>query len=94
MTNGFRVNRIDRKSEVSIIVDGKRVSAFQGESLLAVLIVSGLKSFRKSSVLAEPRGGLCGMGVCYDCLVTVDGVPNIKACMTFVEDGMEVKTDE
>ncbi|MCF8038149.1 MAG: (2Fe-2S)-binding protein, partial [Desulfohalobiaceae bacterium] len=42
---------------------------------------------------SEPRGFFCGMGVCYDCLVTVDGRPGTRACMTQVEDRMEVELD-
>ena len=90
----LRINSIERNKEVSINVNGKKILAYEGETLLAVLIASGIKKLRKSSVLKENRGGLCGMGVCYDCLVTVNGVRNSRACMSYVEDGMEIKTDE
>ncbi len=90
----LRINSVKRKKEVFININGQRISAYQGETLLAVLIASGIKKIRKSSVLKEHRGGLCGMGVCYDCLVTLNGVRNVRACMTYIEDGMEIETDE
>ena len=49
---------------------------------------------RKTLKTGQPRGIFCGMGVCYDCLVTIDGVPNQRACMTQVKDGMEIRVDE
>jgi len=90
----LRVDSVERNRKVFINVNGKKISAYEGETLLAVLIASGVRILKKSPVLKEPRGGLCGMGVCYDCLVTIDGVPNIRSCMTYVKDGMEIKTDE
>jgi sarcosine oxidase subunit alpha len=90
----LRVDSVKRNRKIFISVNGKKISAYDGETLLAVLIASGFRILKKSPVLKEPRGGLCGMGVCYDCLVTIDGVPNIRSCMTYVKDGMEIKTDE
>jgi sarcosine oxidase subunit alpha len=90
----LRVDSVNRNRKVFINVNGKKISAYEGETLLAVLIASGVRILKKSAILQEPRGGLCGMGVCYDCLVTVDGVPNIRSCMTYVKNGMEIKTDE
>lgn len=92
--NDLRISSVKRDNEVYIKINGATFLAYSGETLLAVLIASGIKKIRKSSVLNEPRGGLCGMGVCYDCLVTVNGTPNIRACMTYVEEGMEVKIDD
>ncbi len=88
----LRINSVERKKEIVITVDGKSIIAFEGETLLAVMIASGIKTLRKSSVFKEPRGGLCGMGVCYDCLVKINGVSQ-RACMSYVKEGMEIKTD-
>ena len=65
----LRLNSIERNKAVFIKVNGKIITAYEGETLLAVLIASGIRKLRKSSVLGEPRGGLCGMGVCYDCII-------------------------
>ncbi len=90
----LRINSVERKKQVFISVNGKRIAAYEGETLISVLIASGIKKMRKSSVLNEPRGGLCGMGVCYDCLITLDGVPNVRACMSYIKSGMEINTNE
>ena len=61
---------------------------------MASLIASGYKVFKKSRKLNEDRGAVCGMGVCYECQVTINGVPGQRACMTEVEKAMAVVTDE
>ena len=65
-----------------------------GETLLAALIAAGYKSLKKSPLRDESRGALCGMGVCFECMVTVNGVPNIRSCMTEVEDNMKVEIND
>lgn len=81
-----------RGAEVSLFVNGRTVDAFAGESVAAVLMAEGLGTLRRSARLAEPRGLFCGMGVCFECAVTVNGRPNVRACMTPVEGGMRVET--
>lgn len=90
----LRISSIERKEKISIRVNGKEVVAYIGETLLAALIASGYKQLRRSPVLKEKRGGLCGMGVCYECLVTIDGEKNIRACMHDVKDGMVIEIEE
>lgn len=93
MTN-LRIEHIERKTPVTIKVNGKSISAFTGETVLSALIAAGYKILRKSPVAGEPRGALCGMGICYECLVTVNGIPNVRACMEEVEENMEIMLDE
>jgi len=78
-----------RGREVAITVDGRPLRAFEGESVAAALIAAGEPATRRTPGGA-PRGVYCGMGVCFECLVVVDGVPNTRACMTWVREGMEV----
>lgn len=92
--NDLRIDNIKRKKQVTVIVNGKEITAYEGETLLAALLASGIKTMKKSAVYHEPRGALCGMGVCFECAVTVNGVPNTRACMTEVENKMEVEIDE
>jgi predicted molibdopterin-dependent oxidoreductase YjgC len=82
------------KREIKIKINGKETSARQGDTVLASLVASGYKIFRKSRKLHENRGPLCAMGVCYECLVTIDGEPNQRACMTEVKDKMMISIDE
>lgn len=77
-----------------IKVNGEPVPAFQGETVLSALIAAGYKTLRKSPEAGEPRGALCGMGICYECLVTVNGIPNVRACMEEVKDNMEIVLDD
>jgi predicted molibdopterin-dependent oxidoreductase YjgC len=84
---------LERGPAVSMTVDGRPVTAYAGESVAAVLIAEGQVATRKT-VGGEPRGVFCGMGVCFDCLVVVDGVPNTRACMTWAADGMDVRRQD
>lgn len=81
----------DRGEPLTFRFDGSDVTAYAGETIAAALIASGLPATRLSR-LAMPRGYFCGMGVCWECLVTVDGAPNQRACMQTVDAGMVVET--
>ncbi len=74
---------------VSILVDGSPLPARTGESVAAALTAAGHVAFRHTAKDA-PRGLHCGMGACFDCIVTIDGVPSQRACMTAVRDGMRI----
>jgi predicted molibdopterin-dependent oxidoreductase YjgC len=76
---------------VTITVDGRAIAAERGTTLAAALMNANVRAFRVS-VRGEPRGALCGMGVCFECRVTVDGVPHQRACLLACEDGMTIDT--
>jgi sarcosine oxidase subunit alpha len=76
-----------------IRVDGKPLEVDAGASLLVALWNAGVRAVRRS-VSGEPRGPLCGMGVCFECRVTIDGRPQQRACLETVRDGLEVRTRE
>jgi predicted molibdopterin-dependent oxidoreductase YjgC len=80
------------KEEVRIKVDGKSVSALKGEPILAAFLANGIKITGYTKHRGEPRGLFCGIGRCTDCIVMVDGVPNVRSCVTPVEDGMTITT--
>ncbi len=94
MTDELRVAAIERRPAVSIRVNGRPVQATPGETVLAALTAAGLRVLKKSNVRGEARGAFCGMGVCYECLVTINGVPKQRSCMTEVEADMEIQTYE
>ena len=77
---------------VTIIVDGERLKARKGEMIAAALIATGKKYFRKTVKSHEPRGIDCGIGRCTDCVMTVNGIPNVRTCITPVQEGMEIET--
>jgi predicted molibdopterin-dependent oxidoreductase YjgC len=73
-----------------VTVDGEPLVAHAGETVAAALLAGRSAAIRRTRS-GQPRGVYCGMGVCFECLVVVDGVPNTRACMTWVRDGMEVR---
>jgi aerobic-type carbon monoxide dehydrogenase small subunit (CoxS/CutS family) len=73
-------------------VDGTRVECLSGQTLAAVLVAHGTWHFRRNPVVGDPRGPYCGMGVCFECEIEVDGVPDVRACMTHVREGMVIRT--
>lgn len=77
---------------VRITVDGESVEGIEGQSIAGVLLGSGRISWRETAVAGKPRGLFCGIGVCFDCLVTVDGVPDVRACQRRACDGDEVSS--
>ncbi|REJ77889.1 MAG: (2Fe-2S)-binding protein [Acidobacteria bacterium] len=72
-------------------IDGTEHEASPGTTVAAALLNVGVTAFR-ISVSGEPRAPLCGMGICFDCRVTIDGVSNVRSCLEPVADGMEIET--
>lgn len=78
---------------VTIFIDGAPYETPLNISVAAALISqANITALRRTAKRQEPRGVFCGMGVCYDCLVTIDGRPNVRACMTSVAEGMRIAT--
>jgi predicted molibdopterin-dependent oxidoreductase YjgC len=75
----------------AIHVDGRLVNAEPGQSVAAALLAAGIFTFRLTAG-GRPRGIFCGMGVCFDCLVTIDGLADQRACITPVAPGMRIET--
>jgi predicted molibdopterin-dependent oxidoreductase YjgC len=95
MNNVIKSTRLHRTSDsatVAVTVDGESVQAYPGEVVATVLLAMGRLTFRHTDRGYSPRGVFCGMGVCFDCLVTIDGQPNVRACLTLVQAGMVVET--
>ncbi len=92
MTSFTRSPILQRGQPFEITVDGRSLQAFPGESVAAVLLASGVGAFRVTPKGGAPRSLFCGMGACFDCLVTVDGVPNVRSCATVVRPGLRVET--
>jgi hypothetical protein len=72
--------------------DGQTLPAYEGETVAAALLAAGRRTFRRTGRRGEPRGLFCGMGVCFDCLVCIDGRPNLRACQVPVAEGMRVQS--
>ena len=77
---------------VHIILNGEEREVAAGSMLASALLALGLRRFRLS-VKREPRGPLCGMGVCQECRVMVNGAPQTRSCMLVCTDRMRVETE-
>ena len=78
--------------QVTVLIDGKSVSVPAGSTAAVAVAAAGRSHFR-TSVGGEPRGPLCGMGICFECRVTIDGRPHRRSCQTVCTPGMEIRTD-
>lgn len=80
-----------QRSAVQFRVEGRLVQAREGQTLAVALLNASVVPFRHTPVSGQARAPLCLMGVCFDCLVEVDGAPNVQSCMVEVREGMEVR---
>lgn len=79
------------KRAVTMNVEGRAIAAREGDTLAIALLNAGVTPFRQTPVSGSPRAPLCLMGVCFDCLVEVDGQQNVQSCMVEVKNGMRVR---
>ena len=79
-------------THLTISVDGIAASGVVGQSLAGVILSSGTLGFRRTSARGLPRGVFCGIGVCFDCLVEVNGLRDVRACQRRAADGDVVST--
>jgi predicted molibdopterin-dependent oxidoreductase YjgC len=94
VTGALRIaHGVTRGPAVTITVDGRPIAAFPGESVATALLAAGIRQLRRSAVLGAPRGPFCLMGVCQDCLVTVDGRA-VLGCQVAVVAGMRIATEQ
>lgn len=83
---------VQRGRLVKISVDGNLIDAYEGETIATALLSAGIRTFRLSAKHKQPRSLYCGMGICFECLVIVDGVHAVRACVTPVTNGIRVET--
>jgi len=83
-------NRATDDDVITITLDGRPLAVRTGDTVAAALFAHNVASCRATPVTGAPRGPYCMMGVCYDCLVMIDGQANQQACMTLVRPGMQI----
>jgi sarcosine oxidase subunit alpha len=81
------------RETIQLRVNGRPLSVPPGTIVAAAVALAGETRFRKS-VRGEARGPLCGMGICMECRLTINGRPHCRSCLTLCENGMEVFTDD
>jgi predicted molibdopterin-dependent oxidoreductase YjgC len=79
-------------SQVTVMVNGSPIAVPAGATVAVAMMLAG-KACR-TSVGGEPRGPLCGMGICFECRVSIDGKRHCRSCQITCEQGMDVNTDE
>lgn len=77
---------------MTLIINGRSVEVPEGTMVSAAIAIAGV-AFTRRSVTGEPRAPLCGMGICFECRVTVDGRAHVRSCQVLCRPGMEVRTD-
>jgi sarcosine oxidase subunit alpha len=84
----------NRTSSIKIEFDGTVIEALEGEMVASALMAAGIINFRDAPVSITPRGPYCMMGVCFECLVEIDGVGHQQACLVPVRGGMSIKREK
>lgn len=92
MRQPYRLVRARPEPEFEISVDGSPVPVVPGQTIGAAMHGAGIRSWRTTRFGGRPRGLFCGIGVCFDCLITVNGSPSLRACVTEARSGDLVTT--
>jgi predicted molibdopterin-dependent oxidoreductase YjgC len=78
--------------KITLMVDGEPLEAYEGEPIATALMAAGRRVFHYTTKGNEPRGVFCALGRCTDCVMIVDGQPNVRTCVTPARDGMVIET--
>jgi predicted molibdopterin-dependent oxidoreductase YjgC len=81
-----------RGEMVKFTFDGADMEGFEGAPIAAALHANGVRVYRESPEMKRPRGFFCAIGKCSSCFMVVDGIPNVRTCVTPLEPGMKVET--
>lgn len=82
----------EKGKQVKFTFDGREISGYEGEPIAMALKAAGVMVHRYTKKEHKPRGIFCAIGRCTDCVMVVDGVPNVRTCMTPLKEGMDVRT--
>ena len=85
---------VERGQQFDIWVDGEKIVAFEGETIGAALMAAGRRTLRYTNRYGRPRGLYCGMGLCQECRMVINGIPNTQACQTLVTPECRVETQQ
>ena len=77
---------------VKFYFDGSEMEGVEGEPIAAALHANGVHVYRETPVMNRPRGFFCAIGKCSSCFMVVDGVPNVRTCITPLKEGMKIET--
>lgn len=80
--------------KIKFTVDGREYEGYQGEPIAAALLAAAIKVLSRSIKYNRPRGFFCAIGRCSSCLMKVNGVPNVRTCVTKLQGGMKIETQK
>lgn len=86
------IESYNKGRKVTFSFDGKELSGYESESIAAALKAAGVMVHRYTAKQHKPRGIFCAIGRCTDCVMIVNGVPNVRTCVTPLEEGMQIQT--
>lgn len=92
-TENLRIPSVQRRNQIFFFVNGQKCRAYEGETVFAALYALGYKVMNKRYRIQDAHSGFCSMGICYECLVSIDGRKNQRACMVEVGENMKVIID-
>ena len=81
-------------SKVNFTFNGTQYSGEEGQSVAAALLNSGVTELRPTRFNAEPRTIFCGIGICFDCVVKIDGVANQRSCLITITEGAQIESSQ
>ena|SRR5438876_7693153 len=87
----FRPRPDGASATIAVLVEGRTIHVPAGASAAAAVLVAGFRSIRETPVEGSERGPYCMMGLCFDCLAEIDGVPNCQSCMVEARPGMRIQ---
>lgn len=85
--------RIEPGGALQVDFEGRPIAARAGDSVAAALLAAGVLDFHANAVSGLPRAPYCMMGVCFDCVLEIDGIGGRQACLTPVVDGMRIRRE-
>ena len=86
------LGKLGSRDKIAFSFDGVAYDGYIGDTVASALLAGGVRTLRVHEETGAPRGIYCNIGHCYECRVTVNGVPNVRACMTLVEAGMTIES--
>lgn len=78
--------------EIAYFFNGNAAKGFAGQNVAAAILANGERILRSTRVKNKPRGIFCGIGICFDCLLVIDGVPNQRGCLVEIREGMRIES--
>lgn len=88
------LGKLEEKEKITFTFDGKTYEGLKGDTIASALLANGIRTLRVHEKSGRPRGIYCNIGHCFECRVTVNGEEGIRACMTPIEQSMEVESSK